>query len=231
MPVAPIQHLKSIVHTAADELDGADALDVLRWVDETLNGRVVVASSMQDAVVVDLASQVHPGIDVIFLDTGYHFAETLGMRDAVAATHPVRLLTVKPGDSVAEQDAEHGPRLHDRNPDLCCFLRKVTPLNTILSLYDGWITGLRRVDTPDRATASAVEWDERREIVKVNPIVEWTDEDVETYIKDHNILVNPLLRDGYASVGCEPCTSRTLSGDPRAGRWAGTTKTECGIHL
>jgi phosphoadenosine phosphosulfate reductase len=231
MGVTPTAELQATAERGAQELEGASALEILKWADAALGGRMVVASSMQDAVVVDLASKVHPGIDVVFLDTGYHFAETLGMRDEVAKTYPVRLLTILPGQTVEEQDAQHGPKLHDRNPDLCCFMRKVTPLNTILGLYDGWVTGLRRVETPERAAAPAVSWDDNRQVVKINPIVDWTDDDVETYVYDNDILVNPLLLDGYGSVGCAPCTRRIEAGDDaRAGRWAGLGKSECGLH-
>jgi phosphoadenosine phosphosulfate reductase len=169
---------------------------------------------------------------VVFLDTGYHFAETLLLRDAVSSTYDVRLINVLPGQTVEEQDAQHGEKLHDRNPDMCCFLRKVTPLNTILGLYDGWVTGLRRGETVTRSTAAPIEWDERRQMVKINPIVDWSDDDVAAYIADREILVNLLRSDGYGSIGCAPCTKRIAPGDdPRAGRWTGTGKSECGIHL
>jgi len=226
-----VSRLRETARRGAEELAGASATEVLSWVDKALGGRLVVASSMQDAVVIDLASSVRPGIDVVFLDTGYHFVETLALRDAVTATYPIRLLNVAPGQTVEEQDAEHGPRLHDRNPDLCCFLRKVTPLNTILGLYDGWVTGLRRHQTAARRAAAPVEWDERRQLVKVNPVVDWTDEEMAAYIEEHGVLVNLLREDGYGSIGCAPCTARSGDGDPRGGRWTGSGKSECGIHL
>ena len=223
--------LRGLVGEAAVELEGASALEILKWADTVLQGRLVVASSMQDAVVIDLASRVRPGIDVVFLDTGYHFAETIGMRDAVGVTYPqLRLIDVSPGQTVEEQDASYGPRLHERDPDTCCYLRKVKPLNTMLGLYDGWVTGLRRVESTTRAEASAVEWDDRRAMLKINPIVEWTDDDVDAYIAERGLLVNPLLSEGYASVGCAPCTAKVGGGDARGGRWAGTSKLECGIH-
>jgi phosphoadenosine phosphosulfate reductase len=227
-----VSRLRETARRGADELDGATAIEILTWADEALGHRVVVASSMQDALVVDLAAQVRPGFDVVFLDTGYHFAETLLLRDAVAAKYDVRLINALPGQTVAEQDAQHGERLHDRNPDLCCHLRKVTPLNTVLGLYDGWVTGLRRGETETRGDAAPIEWDERREMVKINPIVDWTDDEVAAYIDRRRILVNLLRDDGYGSIGCAPCTARIEPGqDARAGRWSGTRKSECGIHL
>jgi phosphoadenosine phosphosulfate reductase len=224
--------LRSLIDRAADELGDADALEILRWADKMLGQRVVVTTSLQDAVLVDLAAQVRPGIDVIFLDTGYHFAETLGMRDAVRSTYDVRLLSVQPGQSVAEQDEAHGTDLFGRNPDLCCHLRKVVPLNTMLGLYDGWVTGLRRAESMSRKDATAIEWDSRREMVKINPIVNWTDDEVDDYIEERGILVNPLRAEGYPSIGCAPCTMPVAEGDdPRSGRWADSTKKECGLHL
>ena len=232
MPVDRVAHLREVAQRGAAELEGASATDILAWADTELRGRLVVASSMQDAVLIDLAAQVRPDVDVVFLDTGYHFIETIAMRDAVAATYPVRVLTIEPGQTVEQQDAEHGPALHDRDPDLCCHLRKVMPLNTILGLYDGWVTGLRRSETEDRQSAAPVEWDERREVVKVNPMVSWSDQDVADYIEDRGVLVNTLRHDGYASIGCAPCTARVRDGDdPRSGRWSGSGKNECGIHL
>jgi phosphoadenosine phosphosulfate reductase len=232
MALDRVSRLRETVHRGAQELGDASATEILSWADDALGQRVVVASSMQDAVVVDLAAQVRPGFDVVFLDTGYHFAETLVLRDAVTATYDIRLINVLPGQTVEQQDERHGPMLHDRNPDLCCFLRKVTPLNTVLGLYDGWVTGLRRGETATRGAAAPIEWDERRQIVKINPIVDWTDEEVAAYIDERDILVNLLRSDGYGSIGCAPCTARIEPGqDPRAGRWSGTGKSECGIHL
>jgi phosphoadenosine phosphosulfate reductase len=222
--------LEDLAQRAGRELETAPAAEIVRWAVETFGARFAVASSMQDAVLVHLASQVAPGVDVLFLDTGYHFAETLGTRDAIAATYDVNLITLTPVQTVAEQDAEHGPKLHDRNPDLCCGLRKVAPLNRALEGYDAWATGLRRVEAPTRADTPVVSFDAKRGKVKVSPLATWSDEDVHAYVSEHGILVNPLLEAGYPSIGCAPCTRAVAAGeDPRAGRWAGSTKIECGI--
>ena len=187
---------------------------------------------MADAVVPHLASVAQPGVDVIFLDTGYHFVETIGTRDAVAATLPLTIKTITPELTVAAQDAQYGPELFARDPDKCCSLRKVAPLGRALAPYSAWVSGLRRDESPSRATAKVVDWDARRGLVKINPIANWNDADVDDYIAQNSILVNPLLSDGYASVGCEPCTSRVETGaDARSGRWAGLSKVECGLHL
>jgi phosphoadenosine phosphosulfate reductase len=224
--------LGRVAERAARELEGAPAEDVLAWAASTFGPRFAVASSMQDAVLPHLASRAAPGVDVLFVDTGYHFAETIGTRDAVAATLHVRVLTLTPTRTVAEQDADHGPRLHERDPDLCCALRKVAPLDAALASYDAWATGIRRVESPTRAATPLVSYDRGRGKVRVAPLAAWTDDDVRAYVLAHGVLVNPLLEDGYPSVGCAPCTRRPAPGaDPRSGRWAGLAKTECGINL
>jgi phosphoadenosine phosphosulfate reductase len=223
--------LEQLARQAARDLALAPAQEILRWAAQTFGARFAVASSMQDAVLVHLASQVAPGVDVLFLDTGYHFAETVGTRDAVSATYHVNLITLTPRQTVAEQDASYGPQLHDRDPDLCCGLRKVAPLDDALTGYDAWATGLRRVEAPTRAGTPVVSYDVRRGKVQVAPMAAWSDQDVEDYIAGHGILVNPLLAAGYRSIGCVPCTRAVAAGeDPRAGRWAGSAKSECGIH-
>ncbi len=224
--------MEQLVARAAEDLADASADDILRWATRTFGERICVTSSMTDAVIIHMASAIAPGIDVVFLDTGYHFAETIGTRDAVAAVYPVNLVNVTPSRTVAEQDAELGPRLYGRNPDLCCYLRKVEPLERTLQQYDAWITGVRRDETVERRDARVVEWDSRREMVKVNPIAGWSQKQVDDYIADNGILVNPLVYDGYPSIGCATCTLKVAPGEsPRSGRWAGTGKTECGIHL
>jgi phosphoadenosine phosphosulfate reductase len=225
------EELRDLVSHWGAELELAPAETIIEWAAATFGERFCVTSSMGDAVLAHLASQVVPGIDVVFLDTGYHFVETIGTRDAVAATLPVTLIDVRPAQSVAEQDAEHGTDLFARDPDLCCRLRKVLPLQRALAGYDAWATGLRRSETHDRVIAPVIGWDAAKGKVKVSPIARWSDEQVERYIAENGVLVNPLVHDGYPSIGCAPCTRRVgLGEDPRSGRWAGTGKTECGIH-
>ncbi|MDR0345886.1 MAG: phosphoadenylyl-sulfate reductase [Nocardiopsaceae bacterium] len=224
--------MERLAAKAARDLADAPAEDIVRWAADTFGDRVCITSSMTDAVIIQLASAVKPGIDVIFLDTGYHFPETIGTRDAVAAVYPVNLLSVTPSRTVEEQDAELGPRLHGRNPDLCCYLRKVVPLERALEPYDAWITGVRREETSARSDTKVVEWDARREMVKVNPIASWTQEQVDSYIAEQGVVVNPLVYEGYPSIGCATCTLPVAPGaDPRSGRWAGTSKSECGLHI
>jgi phosphoadenosine phosphosulfate reductase len=222
---------QTLVTRAAQALESASADEIMEWASDTFGDRLCVASSMTDAVLIHLASLAQPGIDVIFLDTGYHFAETIGTRDAVAVTYPVNVISVTPELSVAGQDAAFGARLYERDPDFCCQMRKVAPLNRALGRYDAWVTGVRRAETVARRQAKAVEWDARHEMVKVNPLVAWTDDQVDDYIAARGILINPLVYDGYPSIGCATCTLRVEPGaDPRSGRWSGTGKSECGIH-
>jgi len=223
--------MERLAAEAAQTLDGAPADEVIKWAAQTFGSRICITSSMTDAVIIHLVSRLTPGIDVLFLDTGYHFAETIGTRDAVSAVYPVNVVNVTPATTVAEQDAELGPKLYGRNPDLCCYLRKVVPLEKALGPYDAWITGVRKDETDSRSTTRVVQWDSKRQMVKVNPIVDWSQEQVDTYIAEQGVLVNPLVYDGYPSIGCQTCTMRVEAGaDPRSGRWAGTAKTECGIH-
>jgi phosphoadenosine phosphosulfate reductase len=233
--------LRELAARGAAELGGANATELLRWTEENFGGvngprgwatcNYVVASNMQDAVLVDLAARVRPGVPVIFLDTGYHFVETIGTRDAVESVYDIRVLNVTPEHPVAEQDELLGKDLFARDPGECCRLRKVVPLGKTLRGYSAWVTGLRRVEAPTRANAPLVSFDEAFKLVKVNPLAAWSDEDMQDYIDEHDVLVNPLVYEGYPSIGCAPCTAKPAEGaDPRSGRWQGLAKTECGLH-
>ncbi|MGW1624569.1 phosphoadenylyl-sulfate reductase, partial [Streptomyces sp. NPDC002172] len=200
--------LKALAEQAGRDLEDASALEILQWAVDTFGKGFCVTSSMEDAVVAHLASRVQKGVDVVFLDTGYHFPETIGTRDAVEAVMDVNVITLTPRQTVAEQDAEYGPKLHDRDPDLCCKLRKVQPLERGLNNYTAWATGLRRDESETRANTPVVGWDEKRQKVKISPIARWTQDDVDAYVAEHGVLTNPLLMDGYTSVGCAPCTTR-----------------------
>jgi phosphoadenosine phosphosulfate reductase len=223
---------------AADAwFDGIDdpveqALAALRWAGDTFGDDFAVTSSMADGLLAHLASRAVPGVQIVFLDTGYHFVETLGTRDWIASVLPVRIVDVAPPQTVAEQDAEFGPRLYERDPDRCCELRKVRPLADALAGYAAWASGVRRDESAARRDTRLIDWDEKRQMIKVNPLAAWTQDDVDAYLAEHDVPVNPLVELGYASIGCAPCTRPVAPGeDPRAGRWAGRAKTECGIHL
>ena len=222
---------RELAAQGAKELDGASASELLAWTEKHFGGNYVVASNMQDAVLIDLAAKVRPGVDVLFLDTGYHFAETIGTRDAVEAVYDVTVVNVTPEHTIAEQDQLLGKDLFARNPTECCRLRKVMPLKKALAGYSAWVTGIRRVEAPTRANTPLITFDEAFNLVKVNPLAAWTDDDMQAYIEDNGILVNPLVDEGYPSIGCAPCTAKPeLGADPRSGRWHGLAKTECGLH-
>jgi len=224
--------LQQIAEQAGRDLESATAEEVLRWAVDTFGGRFVIASSMGDGLLASLASSVASGVDVLFLDTGYHFPETIGTRDAVAQVYDVTVRTMLPLLTVPQQDAAHGEQLWQRDPNACCALRKVEPLARGLEPYTAWASGVRRDEAETRRDIGVVEWDAKREMVKVNPIATWIQADVDAYVVEHGVLVNPLAYDGYPSIGCAPCTRRVAPGEgPRAGRWAGTAKTECGLHV
>jgi len=224
-------NLIAIAERGAAELDGASADELLAWTDENFGGEYVVASNMQDAVLVAMAAKVRPGVDVLFLDTGYHFAETIGTRDAVEAVYGVNVVNVTPEHTVAEQDELLGKNLFASDPAACCRMRKVEPLGKALKGYSAWVTGIRRVEAPTRANAPLISYDKAFGLVKINPIAAWSDDEMQAYIDANDILVNPLVFEGYPSIGCAPCTAKPVEGaDPRSGRWAGQSKTECGLH-
>ena len=232
MSVATEVDLRAVAERGAQRFGpDATAEELLTWAAAMFGDRLIVASNMQDAVLVDLAAKAAPGVDVLFLETGYHFAETIGTRDAVEHVYDITLVNATAKRTVAEQDAEFGKDLFARDPNLCCAMRKVEPLTATLAAYDAWVTGVRRVEAPTRAATPLVTWDERHALVKINPIAHWTDEQMDAYIREHAVLANPLVEAGYPSIGCAPCTAKPAPGaDPRSGRWAGFSKTECGLH-
>jgi phosphoadenosine phosphosulfate reductase len=227
----PAAERDSALAVASAALEGKPAEEIAAWAADTFGTDVIVAASMQDVILPHLFAQVIPGVDVLFLQTGYHFAETLLTRDVAARDLAINVIEAMPRQSVAEQDAEYGEKLHDRDPNLCCFLRKVEPLARSLEGRTAWVTGVRRIEAPTRANTPIVSWDDKHDLVKINPLVAWTDDDVEAYQVEHDLPRNPLVAQGYPSIGCAPCTRRVAPGeDPRAGRWSGQDKTECGIH-
>ncbi|MDQ2827064.1 MAG: phosphoadenylyl-sulfate reductase [Actinomycetota bacterium] len=200
--------------------EGRPASSVIRWAVELFHPRLCLTASMNDAVLIDLAVKVEPSIEVVFIDTGHHFPETLETLELVRSRYGLNLTVVSPEAGAAAL-----------GPDGCCSVSKVALLERGLAGHQAWMSGLRRAEAPTRATAPIVGVD-LRGLVKVNPIATWTDEDVAGYIADNDIPVNPLLYQGYPSVGCQPCTFPVAQGaDPRSGRWAGSERTECGLHV
>lgn len=215
--------------TAGTELETSRS--VLRWAADRFGDQLVALTSMADEVMVHLAATTIPGLRFAFLDTGYHFAETIGTRDALTATLGLNLINVEPRLTIPEQDSRFGSDLFDRDPNQCCAIRKVEPLNRILGDHRAWVTGMRRVEAATRSEIDLVEIDRKRALVKINPLARWSDADVSAYAEDNQVPLNPLRQLGYQSIGCEPCTRLPLAGEAaRAGRWAGRDKTECGLH-
>ncbi len=203
--------------------ESAPASDIITWAVSTFGDGLCLAASMADAVLIDVATRVDPTIEVVFLDTQYHFSETLATAKRVEQRYKLELRVLTPDREPDE--------LWRTDTDACCDARKVQPLTRHLSQRAAWMSGLRRSETEARRNAAIVERD-RRGLVKINPLATWTDEQVDAYIAEHDVPVNPLLFDGYPSIGCWPCTQRVEAGqDARAGRWAGSSKTECGLHL
>ena len=211
----------------------ASAAEVVAWVARNFStDAAAVACSMADASLPHVVAEQLPGVDVLFLDTGYHFTETYATRDEVQRALDVRIVDITPDQTVAEQDAEFGAKLFERDPGLCCARRKVAPLQDALGGYEVWFTGVRRDEAPTRTNTPLITWDERNGLVKVNPVAAWSFDDVLAYAAEHKAPVNLLVNFGYPSIGCEPCTKPVAPGeDPRSGRWAGLSKTECGLHV
>ena len=221
---------RALVAEYADELYDASAVDIMRWAQEHVPGDIAVTLSMENTVLAELAARYAPRSAFLFLDTGYHFPETLEVARKVDERYEQELVTARPILSRAEQDKTYGAQLYAHNPTACCRMRKVEPLANSLSPFAGWVTGLRRDDGPTRAQAPALSLDSTGRL-KISPIVTWTLEETEEFIDQEDLIVHPLTRQGYPSIGCATCTLPVSEGeDPRAGRWAGQNKTECGLH-
>ena len=224
---------KSEIAVAAQTLEDSPPELILTWAASQLS-RVSFATGFgaEGCVLIDMVARHSLGIDLFTLDTGLLFPETYALWQQLEAKYGVTIRAVRPEATVAAQEATHGPRLWERDPDACCAMRKVSPLARALSGYDGWITAIRRDQTATRASAQPVEWDGRNGLVKINPLLRWTSTDVWQYVKAHDVPYNQLYDNGYGSIGCAPCTTPVAAGeDPRAGRWRTREKNECGLHV
>lgn len=231
-PTAPPEYEETALFTdddlaeLAERFEHAPPSQLLAWAGATFGDDLVVAAAMTlDVVLVDLAAKAIPDVQVVFLETGAHFPETLATTAEVEKRYPIRLRTMRPepANLIAEQWLV--------DPEQCCHNRKVLPLEAALAGRKAWVTGMRRVDATTRTAIPVVQRD-KRGLVKINPIASWTDDDVAYYAAEHDVPLNPLLQQGYPSIGCAPCTRQVAPGeDPRAGRWSGHDKTECGLHV
>jgi len=210
-----------------------ETTETLRLAAERFAPRLVMATGfgMEGCVLTDLIGRNKLPVDIFTLDTGLFFEETYTLWKTLERRYDLTIRAVRPELTVGEQAERFGDALWERDPDRCCEMRKVEPLRAALAGADAWITALRRDQTPDRANASMLEHDQKFGLVKINPLVEWTAQDVRDYVREHDVPFNPLHEQGYPSIGCAPCTSPVQAGEsPRAGRWRGKGKTECGIH-
>jgi phosphoadenylyl-sulfate reductase (thioredoxin) len=221
------------VERTAESLEGRPAAEILAWAARRFSPRIGFATGfgVEGCVVIDLIGRHRLPIDVFTLDTGLLFPETYALWQRLETRYGLTIRGVKPEQTVVEQAAAHGPALWERAPDRCCQLRKVEPLRKAMAGLDAWVTAIRRDQTKDRAAARVVERDVKFDLLKINPLVSWTSDQVWSYVRAQDVPYNPLHERGYPSIGCWPCTSAVAPGeDPRAGRWRGREKKECGLH-
>jgi phosphoadenosine phosphosulfate reductase len=216
------------------KLDGAAPQAVLRWAVEKFHPRLTMATAFgaEGCCIIHMLAEIEPAVRVFNLETGYQFAETLELRERIKARYGIEVEYIYPETTVAEYEAEHGGPLYRIRPDQCCHDRKVLPLRRAVAGYDAWLSSIRRDQTEHRARAGVVQWDAKFGLVKVNPLLGWTRSDVWRFVLEHDVPYNPLHDHGYPSIGCWPCTAPVGNGaDERAGRWAGSGKKECGLHV
>lgn len=218
----------------ADRLAGATPQEALRWAVARFFPRLTMATAFgpEGCCILHMLAEIEPRVRVFNLDTGYQFAETYELRERLKARYGLEVEYVRPETTIEEYEREHGGPLYGLRPDQCCHDRKVLPLRRAVVGYDAWISAIRRDQTAHRAAAAVVQWDAKFNLVKVNPLLAWTKSDVWRFILEHDIPYNPLHDHGYPSIGCWPCTAPVAAGgDERDGRWAGSAKKECGLHV
>ncbi|MBY0231119.1 MAG: phosphoadenylyl-sulfate reductase [Gemmataceae bacterium] len=222
------------IAAASRDLEGASAAEVLRWAVERFYPRLTMATAFgaEGCCILHLLAGIEPRVRVFNLETGYQFPETLRLRERIKERYGIEVEYVRAEQTVAEYEAEHGGPLYAIRPDQCCHDRKIVPLRKAVEGYAAWISAIRKDQTADRAKAGVVQWDRKFGLVKVNPLLDWTKSDVWRFVLDHGIPYNPLHDQGYPSIGCWPCTAPAGAGaDERSGRWAGSGKKECGLHV
>src|SRR5262249_47140020 len=222
------------IAAASRELAEQSPQTILRWAVQRFHPRLTMATAFgaEGCCIIHMLAEIEPGVRVFNLDTGYQFAETLELRERIKERYGIEVEFVRPELTVAEYEAEHGGPLYRIRPDQCCYDRKILPLRRTLAGRDAWISAIRSDQTAHRAAAGVVQWDAKFNLVKVNPLLSWSKQDVWAFINKHEIPYNTLHDQGYPSIGCWPCTQPVREGDDdRAGRWAGTLKKECGLHV
>ena len=215
-------------------LEDAPPMEILKWAVETYGEELALSASFggpEGMALLDMLSRITDEVTVLTIDTGFLFRETIKFREKVMRRYKLPLVVLRPELSVEEQVERYGEQLRTCTPDLCCQIRKIQPLKRALKRYDAWMTGIRREQTPQRANTPVVSWDSRFGAAKIAPFAFMKEEWVHEYVAEHDVPVNPLLNQGYRSIGCEPCTRPVAPDeDHRAGRWSNLEKTECGLH-
>jgi phosphoadenosine phosphosulfate reductase len=222
------------LEAASRELEGKTPQDVLRWAVARFHPRLTMATAFgaEGCCILHMLAEIEPGVRIFNLETGYQFPETLALRERIKERYGIEVEFVRPELTVAEYEEEHGGPLYRIRPDQCCYDRKILPLRRAVVGYDAWISAIRADQTADRAAAHVVQWDGKFGLVKVNPLLSWTKREVWAFVLEHDVPYNPLHDQGYPSIGCWPCTRAVGDGAAeRAGRWAGTAKKECGLHV
>jgi phosphoadenosine phosphosulfate reductase len=222
------------ITAAAHELADQTPQEMLRWAVDRFHPRLTMATAFgaEGCCLMHMLAEIEPTVRIFNLDTGYQFPETIALRERIRERYGIEVEMVRPETTVAEYEADHGGPLYGHRPDQCCHDRKIVPLRRAVVGYDAWISAIRKDQTQHRAAAGVVQWDAKFSLVKVNPLLNWTRKDVWSFIAKHDVPYNPLHDQGYPSIGCWPCTQPAGDGaDERAGRWAGTCKKECGLHV
>src|SRR5438094_483417 len=215
-------------------LGSASPQEILSWAVDTFHPRLTMATAFgaEGCCLIHMLAEIEPAVRIFNLETGYQFPETLQLRERIRERYGIEVEYIRPELTVAEYEEEHGGALYNSFSDQCCHDRKMLPLRRAVVGYDAWISAIRRDQTAHRAVAGVVQWDAKFSLVKVNPLLTWTKKEVWGFIHKHDVPYNPLHDEGYPSVGCWPCTRPISDGeDDRAGRWSGTVKKECGLHV
>jgi phosphoadenosine phosphosulfate reductase len=222
------------IAAACAQLEGRTPEAILKWGVDTFFPRLTMGTAFgpEGNCIIHMLAEINPGVRIFNLETGYQFPETLELRERIKRRYGIEVEYVRPDTTTAEYEQEHGGPLYVIRPDQCCQDRKIEPVRKAVVGYQAWISAIRRDQTGDRAQADIVQWDARFSLVKINPLLGWTKKDVWNFILKHDVPYNPLHDRGYPSIGCWPCTAPVGTGeDERAGRWRGTGKKECGLHV
>jgi len=220
--------------SANEELKDKSPQQILRWTVDRFYPRLTMATAFgaEGCCLIHMLAEIEPGVRIFNLETGYQFPETLEMRERIRSRYDIEVELIRPDLTVAEYEKKHRGPLYVLQPDQCCYDRKTVPLRRAVAGYDAWISAIRRDQTSHRARADIVQWDAKFNLVKVNPLLSWTKREVWAFVMEHEVPYNPLHDQGYASIGCWPCTRPVADGeDERAGRWSGSAKKECGLHV